>query len=99
MNEEVMTEEKTEQAETVEADGLVEIVREKHEMKDKTEQMTDIFTTQLILTVLLVLVFAVMHIFNTDLAEWFINRFKEKSMGETEKIIKDAVSYAVNIIR
>ncbi len=99
MNEEIMTEEKTEQTETVEADELVEIVREKHEMKDETERITDIFTTQLILTVVLVLVFAVMNIFNTDLAEWFINRFKEKSTGETEKIIKDAVSYAVNIIR
>lgn len=99
MNEEVMTEEKTEQAETAEADELVEIVREKHEMKGEAERVTDIFTTQLILTVVLVLVFAVMNIFNTELAEWFINRFREKSMGETEKIIRDAVSYAVNIIR
>ncbi len=103
MEEEILVEEKEEktdeQEEKEQQDELIEIVREKHNDSKKKERIIDIFTVQLILTVLLVLVFAVINIFDSSLVEWFINEFKRRSMGETEQIIKDAVSYAVNIIK
>ncbi|MBQ8435139.1 MAG: hypothetical protein IJX24_03915 [Oscillospiraceae bacterium] len=104
MDEEIMTTQKEKenadnQEYIVAEDELIEEVREKHEKKKKPKCIADIFTMQLILTVLIVLVFAVINIFDSSVTQWFIKEFKERSGGETEKIIKDAVNYAVNIIR
>lgn len=104
MDEEIMTTQKEKenadnQEYIVAEDELIEEVREKHEKKKKPKCIADIFTIQLILTVLIVLVFAVINIFDSSVTQWFIKEFKERSGGETEKIIKDAVNYAVNIIR
>ena len=96
MEEEILVDE---QEEKEQQEELIEIVREKHSEKKRPERITDIFTIQLILTVLLVLVFAVINIFDSKLVAWFINEFKRRSTGETEQIIKDAVSYAVNIVK
>lgn len=104
MEEEIVVEQKEQdnsdsQECTTSEDELIEEVREKHKKKKKTKCIADIFTMQLILTVLLVLIFAVINIFDSSITQWFIKEFKERSGGETEKIIKDAVNYAVNIIR
>ena len=104
MEQEILIEEKeagktAEQENTEQEDNLVELVKEKHNGTKKQERISDIFIIQLILTVLLVLVFAVINIFDRELVEWFIDEFKHRSMCETEKIIKDAVSYAVGVVK
>lgn len=104
MEQEILIEEKeagktAEQEYTGQEDELVELVKEKHNGTKKQERISDVFIIQLILTVLLILVFAVINIFDNELVEWFIDEFKRRSMGETEKIIKDAVNYAVGVIK
>ena len=79
--------------------ALFEAVIEKHETKPKDEKITAIFTAQLILCIVLVLIFTVINIFNNTVTEWFIEKFKMMSGGEIEEIFKEAVNYAENILK
>lgn len=78
---------------------LIEMVREKHQDDQKRERISDIFTAQLILCVLIVLVFAMINILDKSLTQWFIDEFKRMSTGEPEQIIKDAVSFVTDILK
>lgn len=78
---------------------LIEMVREKHQdnYAQNEERIRDIFTMQLILSVLIVSAFVILNIFNKNMTQWYINEFKRMTIGETEQIIKDAVNYIMNI--
>ncbi|MGN0613318.1 MAG: hypothetical protein ACI4JB_05395 [Porcipelethomonas sp.] len=80
-------------------EDMIEMVRAKHSEEPKRERIADILTMQLILCILLVLVFAVINIIDKDIAQQFIGEFKKQTAGETEQIIKDAVSYAAGLLR
>lgn len=79
--------------------SLFEAVIEKHETKPEKEKITDIFTAQLIICVVLILIFTVINILDNTITEWFIEKFKTLSSGETEEIFKEAVNYAENILK
>lgn len=79
--------------------ALFEAVIEKHETKSENEKITDIFTAQLIICVVIILIFTVINILSNTVTEWFIEKFKTLSSGETEEIFKEAVNYAENILK
>lgn len=79
---------------------LIEMVRAKHEGSDRaSESLSDIFTMQLILCVLLILIFAVLKIIEAQTARWFILEFKSASNGNPEEFLRQAVKYAVQYIK
>ncbi len=80
---------------------LIETVRERHweEHMQGNERVGDIFTAQLILCVIMVLIFAVIRFFNESLTEWYIDEFKRMSAGAPEQIIKDAVKFVTDILK
>ena len=80
---------------------LIEMVRAKHknESDQKAERISDIFTAQLILCILIVLGFVILNIIDKSSTEWFIDEFKKMTMNEPEQIIKDAVNYVKNILK
>ncbi len=79
---------------------LIEAAREKHreDYAQKSERISDIFTIQLILCLLIVLIFAVINFFNSSITEQYIKEFKRMSAGEPEQIIKDAVKLVTDIL-
>ena len=89
--EELEAEEKT-QAESGgdEPVDLIELVRSKHDnVSIKTERIGEVM--QLTLCVILLLVFAVINILESDITRWYAEKFREMSGGETEKIFERAV--------
>lgn len=80
---------------------LVEMVREKHQVEPNkgAERISDIFTAQLILCVLIVLGFVILNIVDQSSTKWFIDEFKRMTMNEPEQIIKDAVNYVKDILK
>ena len=91
--EELEAEEKT-QAESGgdEPVDLIELVRSKHDnVSIKTERLGDVLVMQLTLCVILLLVFAVINILESDITRWYAEKFREMSGGETEKIFERAV--------
>lgn len=91
--EELEAEEKT-QAESggYEPVDLIELVRSKHDnVSIKTERIGDVLVMQLTLCVILLLVFAVINILESDITRWYAEKFREMSGGETEKIFERAV--------
>lgn len=91
--EELETEEKlqTEDSDNQPVD-LIELVRSKHEnVSIKTEHIGDVLVMQLTLCVIMLLIFAVINILESDITNWFTQKFREMSGGETEKIFEKAV--------
>lgn len=80
---------------------LIEMVREKHQEQDlqSGEKLRDIFTVQLILCILIVLVLFILNIFDKDLTKWYILEFKRMTLKQPEKIIKDAVDFIMGYIK
>ncbi|MGN1480469.1 hypothetical protein [Porcipelethomonas sp.] len=79
---------------------LIEMVRAKHSDEDMNkESIIDIFTMQLIMCVLLILIFAVLNLIEAETAGWFISEFKSVTSGNPEKFLKQAVKYAVQYIK
>lgn len=65
----------------------------------KTEAMSNIFVMQLILCVMLILIFAVIKIIESQITDYFIDEFKLYSMSEPEEILRKAVRYAAGFIK
>lgn len=62
------------------------------------EQLRDIFIRQLILTMAVVTVFAVINIFSRETTGDFVSRFKSLSSGPTEKLVSGAVDAVMKVI-
>lgn len=79
---------------------LIEIAKANAGEEDvKTEAMSDIFVMQLILCVMLILIFAVIKIIESQITNYFIDEFKSYSMSEPEEILRKAVRYAAGFIK
>ena len=79
---------------------LIEIAKANTGEEDvKTEAMSDIFVMQLILCVMLILIFAMIKIIESQITDYFIDEFKSYSMNEPEEILRKAVRYAAGFIK
>ena len=54
---------------------------------------------QLILCVMLILIFAVIKIIESQITDYFIDEFRSYSMSEPEEILRKAVRYAAGFIK
>ena len=89
MEEEIIVEQEIKKTES----EIVEISEDKSAEIKKSNGIAEIFIMQLILTLGIVLSFAVINIIDSSITEWFIDFFKEKSTGETEKIYTDTFMF------
>ncbi len=99
METDILDDKPEEQSKTDEGEALIEAVKEKYDVNQKEEKITDIFTIQLILCVLIVMIFTVVNIFDTTISGWFIDRFKQMTNGETEKIFIEAINYTERLLK
>ncbi len=88
------------QEEKSEENELIDKVREKHKSdKSHSEKFSDIFAVQLMLCIFLILVFVVINIFDNTITAWYIEKFKQMSMYDTEGFFRQAVQYVEGMLR
>lgn len=88
------------QEEKSEENLLLEEVKEKHKSdKPQNEKLSDIFAVQLMLCIFLILVFVIINIFDDTVTAWYIEKFKQMSMYDTEGFFRQAVQYVEGMLK